>query len=50
MSDDCKEAIFTSVITVMFHYDKKPMFETDQTSRESVKVGFGEYGSRSIAH
>lgn len=32
----------------MFHNEKKPMFETDQTSREGVNVGFGEYDIRSI--
>ncbi|MDD5875108.1 MAG: LemA family protein [Baileyella intestinalis] len=35
------QAFPTSIIAAMFHYEKKPMFETDQTSRENVKVSFG---------
>ena len=32
----------------MFHYEKKPMFETDQTSRENVKMDFRAQGRRLV--
>lgn len=35
------QAFPSSIIASMFHYEKKPMFETDAASRENVKVDFG---------
>ena len=32
------QAFPTSMIAAMFHYEKKPMFETDQTSRENASA------------
>ena len=34
------QAFPTSIVASVFHYEKKPMFETDEASRENVRVSF----------